>query len=62
MTPRTVTIELFEDGDWIAAWCPEIPEANGQGRTEAEAIASLAAAIALVKEGQGGSNRCTSSR
>ncbi|MBX3517196.1 MAG: type II toxin-antitoxin system HicB family antitoxin [Rhodospirillales bacterium] len=40
---------IFErDGDWIIAYCPEIPGANGQGRTQAEARDSLAAAITLI--------------
>ena len=42
---------IFErDGDWIVAYCPEIPGANGQGRTKEEARISLAEAIALVLE------------
>jgi predicted RNase H-like HicB family nuclease len=42
---------VFErDGDWVVAYCPEIPGANGQGRTKEEARTSLAAAIALVLE------------
>jgi predicted RNase H-like HicB family nuclease len=42
---------VFErDGDWIVAYCPEIPGANGQGRTKDEARASLTAAIALILE------------
>ena len=42
---------IFErDGDWTIAYCPEIPGANGQGRTKDEARASLAAAIALILE------------
>jgi len=42
---------VFErDGDWYIAYCPEIPGANGQGRTKDEARASLVAAIALVLE------------
>jgi predicted RNase H-like HicB family nuclease len=40
---------VFErDGDWFIAYSPEIPGANGQGRTKEEARASLAAAIALI--------------
>jgi predicted RNase H-like HicB family nuclease len=38
------------DGDWIIAFCPEVPGANGQGRTKDEARASLADAIALILE------------
>jgi len=42
---------VFErDGDWFVGYCPEIPGANGQGRTKEEARASLAAAIALILE------------
>jgi len=42
------TAILERDGDWYIAYCPEIPGANGQGRTKAEARASLAEAIALI--------------
>jgi predicted RNase H-like HicB family nuclease len=42
---------VFErDGDWVVSYCPEIPGANGQGRTKEEARESLAAAIALILE------------
>lgn len=42
---------IFErDGEWYVAYCPEVPGANGQGRTKDEARASLAAAIALILE------------
>ena len=42
---------VFErDGEWFVAYCPEIPGANGQGRTKDEARTSLAAAIALILE------------
>jgi predicted RNase H-like HicB family nuclease len=44
------TAILERDGDWYIAYCPEIPGANGQGRTKEEARASLAAAIALILE------------
>jgi predicted RNase H-like HicB family nuclease len=36
--------------DWFIAYCPEIPGANGQGRTADEARANLAEAIALILE------------
>ena len=40
---------VFErDGEWVIAYCPEIPGANGQGRTREEARESLADAIALI--------------
>ena len=38
------------DGEWFIAYCPEIPGANGQGRTVEECRASLADAIALILE------------
>ncbi|MBI2567048.1 MAG: type II toxin-antitoxin system HicB family antitoxin [Candidatus Schekmanbacteria bacterium] len=40
---------VFErDGVWFVAYCPEVPGANGQGRTKEEARASLADAIRLI--------------
>ena len=42
---------VFErDEDWYVAYCPEIPGANGQGRTKEEARQSLADAIRLILE------------
>ena len=42
---------VFErDGEWYVAYCPEMPGANGQGRTKEEARRSLADAIALILE------------
>lgn len=42
---------VFErDGDWVIAYCPEIPGANGQGHTKDEARASLVDATALILE------------
>ena len=42
---------VFEkDEDWVVAFCPEIPGANGQGRNQDEARESLAQAIALILE------------
>ncbi|HUQ71432.1 MAG TPA: type II toxin-antitoxin system HicB family antitoxin [Planctomycetaceae bacterium] len=46
MTDYTVIIE--RDGGWFVAFCPEVPGANGQGRTIEEARDSLADAIALI--------------
>jgi predicted RNase H-like HicB family nuclease len=34
--------------EWYIAYSPEIPGANGQGRSKDEARESLAAAIALI--------------
>jgi predicted RNase H-like HicB family nuclease len=36
------------DGKWFTAFCPEVPGANGQGKTREECLESLAAAIELV--------------
>ena len=42
---------VFErDGDWYVAYCPEVPGANGQGRTLEECRSNLAEAIALILE------------
>ena len=39
---------IERDGDWYIAYCPEVPGANGQGRTKDEARENLAAAITLI--------------
>ena len=39
-----------QDEGWFVAYAPEVPGANGQGRTRDEALASLADAIALILE------------
>jgi predicted RNase H-like HicB family nuclease len=44
------TAIIERDGEWYIAYCPEIPGANGQGRTKEEARNSLAEAIVLVLE------------
>jgi predicted RNase H-like HicB family nuclease len=44
------TAILERDGDLYIAYCPEIPGANGQGRTLEECKQSLADAIALILE------------
>jgi predicted RNase H-like HicB family nuclease len=44
------TAVLEKDGEWFIAYCPEIPGANGQGRTEGECLRSLSDAIALILE------------
>ena len=46
---RNELTAVFErDGAWFVAWCPEIPGANGQGRTKEEARRSLLDGIALI--------------
>ena len=44
------TAIIERDGDWYVAYCPEVPGANGQGRTLDECRASLVEAIALILE------------
>jgi predicted RNase H-like HicB family nuclease len=44
------TAVVQRDGKWFIAFCPEVPEANGQGKTREECLESLAAAIELVLE------------
>ena len=42
------TAVIERDGKWFIAYCPEVPGANGQGRTKEQAKKSLAEAIALI--------------
>jgi predicted RNase H-like HicB family nuclease len=42
------TAIVEQDGSWFIAYTPEIPGANGQGKTKEEAIESLAEAIKLI--------------
>ena len=42
------TAIIEKDGKWFVAYSPEVPGANGQGRTAATAKDSLAAAIKLI--------------
>jgi predicted RNase H-like HicB family nuclease len=42
------TAILERDGDWWIAYSPEVPGANGQGRTKDEARESLVEAIRLI--------------
>jgi predicted RNase H-like HicB family nuclease len=44
------TSVIEQDGEWFIGYCPEIPGANGQGRTIEECRTSLSEAIALILE------------
>ena len=44
------TAVIERDGDWFIGYCPEIPGANGQGKSEDECLRSLAEAIELILE------------
>lgn len=42
------TAVVERDEDWWIAYCPEIPGANGQGKTKEECLSSLSDAIDLI--------------
>lgn len=44
------TAVIERDGEWFVGYCPEIPGANGQGRTKDECRENLGKAIALILE------------
>lgn len=44
------TAVIEKDKEWYIAYCPEIPGANGQGKTPEECKKSLADAISLILE------------
>ena len=45
-----LSAEIHRDGEWYVAFCPEVPEANGQGRTEEESVQNLKEAVLLLME------------
>jgi predicted RNase H-like HicB family nuclease len=44
------TAIIEQDEGWFIAYSPEIPGANGQGRTKEQALESLRGAIELILE------------
>lgn len=42
------TAIIEQDEGWFIAYSPEVPAANGQGRTREEALPSLGEAIKLI--------------
>ena len=42
------TAVIEKDGDWYIGYCPEIPGANGQGKTKEECRKNLAQAVSLI--------------
>ena len=44
------TAIIERDGRWFVAYCPEIPGANGQGKSKSECLKSLSEAIDLILE------------
>ena len=45
-----LSAEIHREGEWFVAFCPEVPEANGQGRSQEESMESLRQAILLLME------------
>ena len=48
MVTNQFTAVIERDGEWYIAFCPELPGANGQGRTKDECLESLREAIVLI--------------
>ncbi len=48
--PNEFTTVIEKDGEWYIGYCPEVPGANGQGKTPEQCQANLAEAIALILE------------
>lgn len=44
------TAVIERDGKWFIGYCPEVPGANGQGKTKQACLKDLSAAIALILE------------
>jgi len=42
------TAIVEQDGEWFIAYSPEIPGANGQGKTKEESLKNLSEAIDLI--------------
>jgi len=42
-----LTAEIHRDGDWYVGFCPEVPEAKGQGRASEECVQNLKEAVLL---------------
>ena len=42
------TAIIEKDDTWFVAYCPEIPGANGQGKTKEECLQSLSESIELI--------------
>jgi predicted RNase H-like HicB family nuclease len=46
----TITPQVHKDGKWYVAICPEVPEANGQGRTPEESVKDLKDGVESIME------------
>ena len=49
---KEFTAIIEQDGKWYIAYCPEVPGANGQGKTRDEVRDNLVGSIALILEGR----------
>jgi predicted RNase H-like HicB family nuclease len=47
---KEFTAVVERDGQWFVTYCPEVPGANGQGKTKEDALESLSEAISLILE------------
>ena len=47
---KAFTAVVEKSGVWFIAYCPEVPGANGQGKSKAGALKSLSSAISLIFE------------
>lgn len=47
---RTFTAVVQKTDPWYIGFCPEVPGANGQGKTRQECLEDLAAAVELMLE------------
>ena len=45
-----LTAEIHRDGEWYVGFCPEVPEANGQGHTAEACVENLKEAVLLLME------------
>ena len=48
MVRNEFTAIIERDGEWHIAYCPEVPGANGQGRTKKECLESLRDSIEII--------------
>ena len=42
------SVIIEKDGAWFVSYCPEVPGANGQGKTKDECLADLKKAVQLI--------------
>lgn len=47
---RVFSALIYKTPKWYIGFCPEVPGANGQGKTKRECLDDLAAAVELMLE------------